>query len=57
MINVSQTIEFVETRAAKVSGQRAPFEPRVMTDSQQEHYFAFKSQEIREQEDSIDRKE
>ena len=33
MVNVSQTCEFVETRAAKVMGQRAPFEARVMTDS------------------------
>ena len=32
MVNVSQTCEFVETRAAKVTGQRAPFDPRVLTD-------------------------
>ena len=32
MVSVSQTCEFVETRAAKVSGQRAPFEGRIMTD-------------------------
>ena len=31
-INVSQTLEFVETRAAKVVGQRAPFEGRILTD-------------------------
>ena len=31
-INVSQTLEFVETRAAKVAAQRAPFEGRVLTD-------------------------
>lgn len=48
LVNVSQTCEFVETRAAKVMGQRAPFEPRVMTDSQQEDYHAFKGQEIRD---------
>ena len=31
-VNVSQTLEFVETRAAKVAAQRAPFEGRVLTD-------------------------
>ena len=57
MVNVSQTVEFVETRAAKVTGQRAPFEGRVMTDSQQETYLTFRTQEIRDQEEVADRQE
>ncbi len=36
MVSVSQTIEFVETRAAKVAGKRAPFEAWVLTDHKQE---------------------
>ena len=43
MVHVSQTVEFVETRAAKVTGQRAPFEGRVFTDSQQETYLTFRT--------------
>ena len=47
-INISQTLEFVETRAAKVSSQRAPFEGFVMTDQQQENYLRFKEDNMRE---------
>ena len=47
-INISQTLEFVETRAAKVTSQRAPFEGRVMTDQQQENYLRFKEDNMRE---------
>lgn len=47
-INISQTLEFVETRAAKVTSQRAPFEGRVMTDQQQENYLRFKDDNMRE---------
>ena len=43
LVTVSQTMEFVETRAAKVTGQRAPFEGQVMTESQQENYLEYRS--------------
>lgn len=33
LTSLSQTVEFKETRAAKVSGMRPPFEGRVFTDS------------------------
>ena len=39
----------METRAAKVASQRAPFEGRVMTDQQQEEYLRFKDDSMREQ--------
>ena len=47
-INISQTLEFAETRAAKVASQRAPFEGFVMTDQQQENYLRFKEDNMRE---------
>ena len=53
-INISQTLEFVETRAAKVTSQRAPFEGRVMTDQQQEDYLRFKEDNMREQAEEAD---
>lgn len=56
-VHVSQTVEFVETRAAKVSGQRAAFEGRVFSDSQQEMYLLYKNQDVKDQEDNKDREE
>ena len=53
-INVSQTLEFVDTRAAKVTSQRAPFEGRVMTDQQQEEYLRFKEEYMREAAEEAD---
>ena len=44
-VNVSQTVEFVETRAAKVTGQRAAFEGRVLSDAQQELYQLHRDQD------------
>ena len=55
MVQVSQTLEFVETRAAKLTGQRAPFEGRVMTEQQQEHYKLFKDDKIRDEQEATDR--
>lgn len=57
LVTVSQTIEFVETRAAKVTGQRAPFEGRVMTEAQQENYLEHRSEEVKEHEQSLDQQE
>ena len=57
MVTCSQTVEFVETRAAKVTGQRAPFEGRVMTESQQETYFLHRDDAIQDQTEELDRKE
>lgn len=39
LTTVSQTVVFEETRAAKVSGMKPPFEGNVLTEYQQEKYF------------------
>lgn len=57
LTTVSQTVEFTETRAAKVSHQRAPFEPYVMTAGQQERYLTFKDTEQLRHEEDIDKHE
>jgi len=41
LTNLSQTVEFFETRADKVAGQRKGFQGHVMTDEQQARYLDF----------------
>ena len=39
LTNLSQTVEFFETRADKIAGKRQGFEGHVMTDQEQERYL------------------
>ena len=57
MVDVSQTVEFVETRSAKVTGQRAAFEGRVLSDYQQEMYQLNAQQDQVDQGEKKDREE
>ena len=57
LTTVSQTVEFVETRAAKVSGMRPAFKGRVLTDQQQENYFENRAIDAQSQGAITDREE
>lgn len=45
-MNFQQTVEFVESRASKLSGTQARFTGRVLSDIQQERLLNFEQEEM-----------
>ena len=57
LVNASQTVEFEERRIDKVTGNRKPFKPYVMTDQEQDRYERFRHDALAEGNEKLSKQE